>query len=146
MKDKRDRHFVDTNILVYAHDNSAGNKYIKAKSLISDLWQSETGCISIQVLQEFYVVMTKKVKKPIRPEVAQKIIGNLGKWAIHSPSVEDILDSIDIQQRYNISFWDSLVICSAQKLGCGVIWSEDLNHGQLYGEVIVRNPFHKESF
>jgi predicted nucleic acid-binding protein len=68
------------------------------------------------------------------------------KWAIHSPSVEDILDSIDIQQRYNISFWDSLVICSAQKLGCGVIWSEDLNHGQLYGEVIVRNPFHKESF
>jgi predicted nucleic acid-binding protein len=146
MNDKRERQFVDTNVLVYAHDSSAGNKNIVAKTLVSNLWQLETGCTSIQVLQEFYITVTKKVKKPVRPEVAQKIISDLSKWVIHSPSSRDILDSIDIQQRYNISFWDSLIICSAQKLGCSVIWSEDLNHGQSYGEVIVKNPFKQESF
>lgn len=141
MRDENVRQFVDTNILVYAHDLSAGTKCERARKLISDLWNSGTGCLSIQVLQEFYVTLTKKVSVPLDSETAIAIIRDLGQWTIHSPDVDDILMAAEFQRRYFLSFWDAMIICSARALGCGILWSEDLNAGQIYAGVKALNPF-----
>lgn len=135
------RQFVDTNVLVYAHDTSAGKKHDRAKSLVAELWQSGNGCLSVQVLQEFYVTVTQKVHRPLAPETASRIIEYLSNWRVHAPDACDVLEAIRIQQRYAVSFWDAMIIRSAQALGCRAIWSEDLNPGQDYGEVKVINPF-----
>lgn len=145
MNDNFKRQFIDTNVLVYAHDRSAGKKYERARKLLTNLWESRQGCISIQVLQEFYVTVVQKIAKPILTDKAARIITDLKEWNVHIPDVNDILYAIDIQQRNKLSFWDSLIICSAKKLNCDVIWSEDLNHGQYYEEIVVMNPFEELS-
>lgn len=132
--------FVDTNILVYAHDRSAGEKHVRARALLERLWHSGSGCLSVQILQEFYVSVTRKVPKPLTSQTAAAIIEHISKWRIHSPCAGDVLEAIKIQQRYGISFWDAMVIRSAETLGCEVIWSEDLNPGQVYLNVKVINP------
>lgn len=133
--------FIDTNVLVYAHDSSAGEKHKRAKALIEDLWNAGTGCLSVQVLQEFYVTVTQKVPKPLAPETAARIIEYLSHWRVHAPAASDVLEAIELQRRYRISFWDAMIICSADALGCKVIWSEDLNSGQRYGKTMALNPF-----
>jgi predicted nucleic acid-binding protein len=133
--------FVDTNILVYAYDVSAGKKHEIAKELLKELWDTRRGCLSTQVLQEFYVTITKKVKKPLSPLQTSQIISDLGVWKLDTPDVGDILEAIRISQRYMISFWDSLIICSAINLNCDIIWSEDLNSEQYFDKVKVINPF-----
>jgi predicted nucleic acid-binding protein len=133
--------FVDTNILVYAHDQSAGEKHNRAKALIQELWQTETGCLSIQVLQEFYVTVTQKVKQPLAVELAVRIIEDLAFWRVYAPDARDVLGAIDLQQRYTLSFWDAMIVWSANQLGCTTLWSEDLNSGQVYTGVRVCNPF-----
>ncbi len=140
MNDEPTYQFIDTNVLVYAHDQSAGQKHDRAKALIERLWESKEGCLSIQVLQEFYVTATRKVTRPIASGQALEIIDSLGLWRIHSPTVEDIHEAIAIQERYQISFWDAMIICSAERLGCKMLWSEDLNAGQLYRNILVSNP------
>lgn len=141
MSDSPSYQFVDTNVLVYAHDSSAGLKYERAKELLSDLWDSKEGCLSIQVLQEFYVTVTRKVSTPLTSEQALQIIINLGKWRIHRPTVGDIQGAIHIQARYELSFWNAMIIRSATCLGCQVLWSEDLNAGQSFGDLLLSNPF-----
>ncbi|GAB6273188.1 MAG: PIN domain-containing protein [Peptococcaceae bacterium] len=141
MNDKSGRQFVDTNILVYAHDISAGEKHERTKDLITHLWNSGNGCLSIQVLQEFYVTIVQKVARPLRPEMAAQIISDLSQWKLHIPIVSDVLEAIDIHQRNKLSFWDALIICSAKKLGCAILWTEDLNTDQCYEGVKVLNPF-----
>jgi predicted nucleic acid-binding protein len=133
--------FVDTNILVYAHDRSAGKKHAIARELIKRLWETRQGCLSVQVLQEFYVTITRKVAQPIKPEEAAELIRDLGYWRIYTPTIQDVLSAIDLQAEYRISFWDAMVVHSALCLGCSVIWSEDLSNGQAYRQVIVKNPF-----
>lgn len=133
--------FVDTNILIYAHDRSAGEKHIRARDLVSELWQTGEGCLSIQVLQEFYVNVTQKVARPLAPETAAQIIADLSVWQVHRPGVQDVLDAIGLQGRYHISFWDAMIVASALQLGCKTLWSEDLNPGQNYDQVRVLNPF-----
>lgn len=133
--------FVDTNILVYAHDTSAGDKHIQAKALLQDLWNSGHGCLSIQVLQEFYVTVVQKVARPLNPEMASRIVSDLSQWRLHVPEVNDVLEAIDIHQRNRLSFWDALIVCSAKKLGCTVLLTEDLNSGQFYEGVKTKNPF-----
>jgi predicted nucleic acid-binding protein len=141
MSDDRDLRFVDTNVLVYAHDVSAGEKHALAKAVIQDLWESETGCLSVQVFQEFYVATTAKVMRPLDPDTAATIIRNLSYWKTHIPQVEDVLGAIELQRREVISFWDAMILWSAKQLGCGCILSEDLNPGQTYDGVRVVNPF-----
>jgi predicted nucleic acid-binding protein len=141
MSEPSSRQFVDTNILVYAHDASAGQKQSRAAHLIRDLWQSGEGCLSVQVLQEFYVTVTQKVAKPLAPEAAAQVIADLSVWHVHRPGVQDVLDAIRVQERYHTSFWDAMIIASALRLGCKEIWSEDLNPGQVYGELRVIDPF-----
>ena len=133
--------FVDTNILVYAHDRSAGKKHEAARELVKRLWETRQGCLSVQVLQEFYVTVTRKVAQPIKPEEAAELIRDLSYWRIYTPTAQDVLSAIDLQSHYKISFWDAMVIHSAVSLQCDVIWSEDLGDGQPYHGVIVKNPF-----
>jgi predicted nucleic acid-binding protein len=133
--------FLDTNVLIYAHDRSAGNKHLRAKELVQDLWKSGEGCLSIQILQEFYVNVTRKVAKPMAPETAAQIIADLSAWQVHRPGVEDVLDAIRLQARYQLSFWDAMIVASALQLGCPTIWSEDLNPGQVYDQTQALSPF-----
>ncbi len=133
--------FVDTNILIYAHDLSAGDKHARAQELVRQLWNSAEGCLSVQVLQEFYVNVTRKVAKPLAPEMAAQIVADLSAWHVHCPGVEDVLDAIALEQRHRISFWDAMIVSSAIQLGCDTIWSEDLSAGETYGRATVRRPF-----
>ena len=133
--------FVDTNVLVYAYDRSAGSKYRRASALMEKLWSGNGGCTSIQVLQEFFVITTRKIAKPLRPERARAIIGDMGAWRVHRPSVEDVLFAIDIAEKARISFWDGMVVRSASVQGATVIWSEDLQSGGNISGVRIWNPF-----
>lgn len=139
-----ERHFVDTNIFVYAYDRGSGQKQKLAKDLVASLWGSRRGCISIQVLQELFVTMTRKASTPSPPETAVQVITALSEWPHHVPVATDILEAIDIQQRYGLSFWDAMIVNSAGKTGCSVLWTEDLKNGQIYGSVTVCNPFERE--
>jgi predicted nucleic acid-binding protein len=141
MNDDAGRQFVDTNILVYAHDAVAGPKHDTAKALLQDLWNSRWGCLSIQMLQEFYVTVTQKVTMPYSAIEAAKIIEDFAAWRIHAPTVSDVLAAIDLQNRYQLSFWDAMMLQSAGSLGCTVVWTEDLNHGQMINQVLIQNPF-----
>ena len=141
MSGSEDLQFVDTNILIYAHDHSAGDKHTRARDLIRALWQSGEGCLSVQVLQEFYANTTQKVAKPLKADVAAQIIADLSVWHVHRPGVEDVLDVIRLQDRYQTSFWDAMIVASAIHLGCHTMWSEDLSTGQVYDTVTVASPF-----
>ena len=131
--------FVDTNILIYAFDRSAGDKHRIAVDLMTRLWTDRRGCISLQVLQEFYVASTRKLKLPTDEAASQ--VRRLGLWRVHRPLVNDILAAIELHQRHSVSFWDALILRSAQASQCSVLWSEDLQNGQRWGKLEVRNPF-----
>jgi predicted nucleic acid-binding protein len=133
--------FVDTNVILYAHDMTAGDKHSRARALLQELWDSRDGCISIQVLQEFYVNATRKIAKPLDVSTAKEVIADMSHWHTHTPAADDVLGAISIQQHSGISFWDAMVVRSAAELGCQVLYSEDLNHGQSYCGVRVENPF-----
>jgi predicted nucleic acid-binding protein len=135
------RMFVDTNVFVYAHDVTAGDKHVRARALLEDLWDSREGCLSVQVLQEFFITTTRKTPKPLDASAAARIINDLALWHVHAPSARDVLAAIDIHQQTGASFWDALIIRSAQELNCQTLYSEDLNSGQEYAGVRVSNPF-----
>jgi predicted nucleic acid-binding protein len=138
-----DKEFVDTNILVYAHDASpaVASKHRIAKELVERLWVERTGCISLQVLQEFYTVSTRKLARPVLPSVAYEAVEDYLTWTVHTPTGEDILAAIRQHQRHHIAFWDALIIRSAQMSRCAVVWSEDLNTHQVFDGISVVNPF-----
>jgi predicted nucleic acid-binding protein len=134
-------YFLDTNILVYAFDRSAGEKHTLAAQLVEGCWKNENGCLSIQVLQEFFVTVTRKIATPLEPATARQIVADLAHWRMQAPDASDLLQAIDLQQNYQFSFWDAMVVQSAAGLGCKRLLSEDLNHGQVYGDLEVINPF-----
>jgi predicted nucleic acid-binding protein len=134
-------YFLDTNILVYAYDRSAGPKHAIAAQFMSDCWENENGCLSIQVLQEFYVNVTYKLPTPLDHQTARQIVADLAQWRLQTPEVGDLLQAIDYQQSFQLSFWDAMIVQSATRLGCRALISEDLSDGQLYGDVKVINPF-----
>ena len=135
--------FVDTNILVYAHDTSpsVAAKHRAAADLLSRLWTERTGSLSTQVFGEFFTVATKRLASPLSTDEAYRIIEDYSAWTVYTLTSEDILSAIRIQQRYQLSFWDALILRSAQALGSLVLWSEDLNAGQEIHGVRILNPF-----
>ncbi len=132
--------FLDTNILVYAHDASAGAKRAAARALINRLIGERSGLLSIQVLMEFYVTVTGKLAKRIPGATAAAIVEDFGTWRVFSPVVEDIGAAASLADRYAINFWDAMIVRAAQALEASVIWSEDLN-AQQYAGISLRNPF-----
>lgn len=139
-----DRAFVDTNVLIYAHDSTAGDKHERARRILEDLWESRTGFLSVQVLQEFFVNVTRKIPKPLSTSEAKEVIADLSRWRVHVPAPDDVLGAIGVHVQTSISFWDAMVIRSAAEMGCDVLYSEDLNDGQSYAGVLVKNPFRDE--
>jgi predicted nucleic acid-binding protein len=133
--------FVDSNILVYAYDLAQGEKRDRAKNLLLSLWDSGLGCVSVQVLQEFYVNVTRKADFPIPSEQAAQVIQDFSDWTVHRPGIRDVLSAIELHRRHQISFWDAMILQSARQSGCALLWSEDLSDDQDYGEVKVVNPF-----
>lgn len=131
--------FVDTNVLVYAHDGSAGRKHSASVDLLTRLFDEQTGALSVQVLAEFYVIATRKLG--IHADEAEQIIGDLRSWTIHRLGHSDLIQASRLHRRHKLSWWDALVVQSALELGCRVLWTEDLNHGQQIGDVTIQNPF-----
>lgn len=137
-------HFVDTNIFLYAYDNSEPKKQEQARALIKELWYLKRGCLSIQVLQELYVNLTRKIKNPLDHSKAVTIISDLGQWRYHSPNLSSLQEAAAIEKQYQLSFWDALILCSAWQLDCSILWTEDLNHNQLFRGVKAINPFKEQ--
>ena len=138
---KGTRIFVDTNVLVYAHDRSAGKKHEAARDVVLDLWESGLGILSTQVLQEFFTAVTRKIAKPMGIASARQIIEDLLKWTVVVNGGDSILAAIDILDRYKLSFWDSMVVQAAVRGGADVLLSEDLSDGQTIHGVRIKNPF-----
>jgi predicted nucleic acid-binding protein len=136
-----DRVFVDTNILVYAYDVSAGAKSQRARKILTDLWGSGLGVVSTQVLQEFFVTVTRKLPKHMDLDAARDIIADLLKWDAVIVDGAMILDAIDLQKSHGYSFWDSLIIVAAEKGGCVLLLSEDLSSEHTIGSITIKNPF-----
>jgi predicted nucleic acid-binding protein len=135
-----DKYFVDTNILMYAHDTSAGEKHERAKTLVEELWRDRTGVVSTQVLQELSVNLRKKVRRPLDAKATRDIVADYLTWQVVVNGGEAILEAIDLESRYQISFWDAMVIQAAQLSGVEVLYSEDVSDRQKYGSVMVVNP------
>jgi predicted nucleic acid-binding protein len=136
-----DKIFIDTNILIYAYDVTAGKKHQISKNILEDLWYSGLGIISTQVLQEFYVNVVQKIPKPIDIQQAKEIIRDFLKWQVIVNTSDAIIEAIDISLKYGFSFWDSLIIEAAITSGAAVLMSEDLQHGQSIDELTIKNPF-----
>jgi predicted nucleic acid-binding protein len=140
MNSMSDRYFVDTNILMYAHDTAAGEKHARAKALVEDLWDNRSGVVSTQVLQELAVNLRRKAKRPLDAKATRDVVTDYLAWQIVVNGGESILEALDMEARYLISFWDALVIQAAQVAGAEILYSENLSDGQRYGTVRVKNP------
>ena len=132
--------FVDTNILIYAHDLDAKEKYLAAKEVLDELWANRTGVISAQVLQEFYVNVTRKLPKPLSKKKARTIVDTYVIWCVDVTPAE-ITTAFRIEDEARISFWDALICAAAMKSGAERILSEDLNAGQRITGIRIENPF-----
>jgi predicted nucleic acid-binding protein len=131
--------FIDTNVLIYAHDRSAGAKHKRAVELLTRLIEEGNGALSVQVLSEFYSAATRKLA--MKSQLAEDVIRDLGGWIVHRPGHADLLKASSLHRRYKIAWWDALIVNSAIEMGCSVLWTEDLGDGHHYGSVTVRNPF-----
>jgi len=134
------RVFVDTNVLIYAHDIDARAKQEVAKSVLHELWSQRTGILSMQVLQEFYVNVTRKIASPLPKEAARLVVNSYSVWCTETTPAE-IVAAFRIEDEFRIGFWDALIVASAAKCGAVRILSEDLNPQQVIAGVRIENPF-----
>lgn len=132
--------FVDSNILIYAHDANAGVKRERATSKLRELWDSGTGRLSVQVLQEFYVNVTQKLATPVARSTAREVLKTYGVWVRHATTVETVTRATELAELARISFWDALIVASAEEVDAEELLSEDLNDGQAIAGVRIVNP------
>jgi predicted nucleic acid-binding protein len=133
--------FVDTNILIYAVDASETTKQPKAQRLLEELWTSRTGRLSTQVLNEFYVTTTRKLKPGLVPEMAREIVRSYEAWSPVPLTFSIIREAWALQDRYSLSYWDALIVAAAKLSGCSRLYSEDLQDGLQIDDLRVINPF-----
>jgi predicted nucleic acid-binding protein len=133
--------FVDTNVIVYAYDRTAGGKHHAAKKVLIDLWRSGRGLVSTQILQELYVTLTRKIPRPLKSVQAAEIIEDMLTWAVVVNDGESIVQAIALENREGLSFWDALVIVAAVRGGAEILLSEDLQAGRDLAGVRILNPF-----
>jgi predicted nucleic acid-binding protein len=136
-----DKIFVDTNVLVYGHDVDSGSKHQVAKRVLLDLWQQKKGVLSGQVLQEFYVTMTRKVARPLPRKTVRDILRDYFRWPVERIEPETILNASRIEEIYRISFWDGLIISAASQAAAAKILTEDLQSGLTIEGILLENPF-----
>ncbi len=131
--------FLDTNILVYAVTSDVSQRPKRKKAL--EIIQTEDFAVSTQVLQEFYVIVTRKLSRPLTPGQALEWIEELAVFPCVATEVSLVKIAIEISVRYQTSYWDAAILAAAESMGAPRLYSEDLNHGQRYGSVEVVNPF-----
>jgi predicted nucleic acid-binding protein len=135
------KYFVDTNILIYAHDRLAGEKYLRARQVVDHLWDTGEGVLSTQVLQELCINLRRKLARPLSLSEVSRVVRDYLEWDVVVNKPESILDALEIQERHKISFWDALILHAAELSGASVLYSEDLTADRTYGRVRVVNPF-----
>ena len=133
------RSFFDTNVLVYADDKAAPAKQRKAIDLVAEHRRAKTGVLSLQVLQEYFVTVTRKLHVDAR--IARRKVELLSEFDVASPEVADILAAIDVHRLHGLSFWDALILRSAKQAGCSVLFSEDMQGEREIDGVRIVNPF-----
>jgi predicted nucleic acid-binding protein len=136
-----DRTFVDTNVLVYAHDASEPRKHPLARAALERLWATRRGVVSTQVLQEFYAVSTSPAKLAMAPAEAREIVRLYGEWPVVTLETELIVNASVLHERESISFWDALIVEAARVAGATRLLTEDLSHGRSFGTISVEDPF-----
>ena len=134
--------FIDTNVLIYAHDVDAAAKHDVAKRVLQDLWSERVGVLSTQVLQEFYVNVTRKITSRLSKKSARDVVSSYEIWCVDMTS-EEISAAFRIEDEARIGFWDALIVAAALRAGADRILSEDLNPGQTISGVRIENPFAK---
>jgi predicted nucleic acid-binding protein len=132
--------FVDSNVLIYAHDRDAGPKRELAMALLGRLWTERTGILSVQVLQEFFVTVTRKLQTPLARAQAREVVRAYAPWVMSPTTPETILRATELSEAARIDFWDALIVAAAEQSGAETLYSEDLNHGQVIAGVRVLNP------
>lgn len=136
-----DRVFVDSNVLVYAHDAGAGERHRVARELVEGLWEDRSGVLSTQVLQEVWVNVRRKAARPVSRAEALRLIEDYSRWQVVVNDAASVVEAIRLEERFKISFWDALIVHAAQSAGVSRLYSEDLSDGQDYGPVEAVNPF-----
>ena len=136
-----DRAFVDTNILVYARDRGAGEKQVRAETLMRGLWELRQGRVSILVLNEYFVTVTQKLKPGMSRDDAWADVAALQAWGPVPMDWKLLERGRLLQQAHALSWWDALIVAAAQTAGCDMLYSEDLSDGAILGGVRVVNPF-----
>ena len=131
--------FIDTNVLAYACDDSSPTKKRVARELLDRFPKEAPPCISTQVLQELYSTLTRKIR--VAAENAKELLLFYENFNVVTVTVDDINTAVDTSIRWQVSIWDALILTSAKKAGCSVVYTEDLNDGQKYGSVKAVNPF-----
>jgi predicted nucleic acid-binding protein len=132
--------FVDTNVLIYAHDADARVKRPVAEAVLRELWSERTGVLSVQVLQEFYVNVTRKIATPLSKELARAVVSSYAAWCAETTPAE-LSAAFRIEDESRIGFWDALIVSSAVKSGATRLLSEDLGAGQRIAGILIENPF-----
>jgi predicted nucleic acid-binding protein len=138
-----DKVFLDTNILVYAHDLDAGSKHDQAAEIVTQLWESRNGVLSTQILHELYVTLTRKVSSPLSRLEARKLLQKYSIWQVVLNDPTIITQASEIEESYSISFWDALIVSAAYSQNVPTILTEDLNHSQIIEGIFIKNPFAK---
>ena len=133
--------FVDTNVLAYAYDRSEAAKQPVARALLEALWRDRAGVLSTQVLQELYVVATRKFDPPMPRAAAREIVVVYASWPVVQVDVPLVLAASELEERHTLSFWDALVVEAARRAGATRLVTEDLQAGRRIGGVAVENPF-----
>ena len=136
-----DNCFVDTNILIYAADSSDARRHEIAKLLVEDLWRTQTGVISTQVLQEFCYNLRRKFRPPLSLADTVEQVSNYLTWPTVTNTVESVIAALELEAEHQLSFWDALIVRAAQVSQSNILYTEDLNHGHIFGSVRVVNPF-----
>ena len=134
------KEFIDTNVLLYAYDPSAGAKHQVASELVLRLAREHQAAVSVQVMQEFYVNAVSKIAQPMSVEQALLRLDAFSRWTVHSPLPGDVREAAQLATKHQLSFWDAMIVVSASRLECSVLWTEDLNAGQTIEGVKVQNP------
>jgi predicted nucleic acid-binding protein len=133
------RHFLDTNVLLYADDLDAGEKRDRARTILRESLASGEGVVSTQVLQEFFSISTGKLG--VDPAVARRKVELVAEMDLIRVDLGLILAAIDLHRLHSFSFWDALIVRAASTAGCGLLLTEDLQHGQVVDGVRIENPF-----
>jgi predicted nucleic acid-binding protein len=133
--------FLDTNILIYAYDSDAGPKHERARQIVSELWEADGAVLSTQVLHEFYVNVTQKIPRPLPLATARRLVEQYMAWQVEVNGPDSTLRASEIQERYQLSFWDALIVAAACRGRVRTLLSEDLSPGRIIEGILVENPF-----